>query len=253
MSYTNISDKSVRSLGVWDAYVLNLVARNCLLSSGKFSAGIENQARKLKLNHNTLRSALHRLRAKGYIADLTPDRRNKPHDYIPTPKGLELVSKNWRPKIGDQELDTKNWSPIIRDEEYSVLNTATTTHLNKSSSSTRQQVLIENDNAQNLGALDIEAQRSLAALGIRADLKQSFRSAPDLAQKHTPAEILMFHDDGTIAGNLARWREAWDAGADVRDKPALIWAKIIEGQAPPDAAKADEVQMSDWLQEVIVT
>jgi hypothetical protein len=96
-----------------------------------------------------------------------------------------------------------------------------------------QLTLIENSNAQNLGALDIKAQSHLTALGINPHLTQKFPNSPKICQEYTPAEILMFHDDtGKIADTLSEWRANWDAGIDVtqhgRYNPALMWVKIVE-------------------------
>jgi hypothetical protein len=71
-------------------------------------------------------------------------------------------------------------------------------------------------------------------LGINPHLTQPFHRAPALIKKYTPAQILISHDPtGQIAANLAQWRIARDGGAEINDTPALIWAKIVEGKAPP--------------------
>lgn len=259
MSYTNVSDKAVKKLGLRDGYALSLVARHCQMSDGLFNASVEKKSTALGLHRSLLRRALASLVKAGYIVDLTPDRRNKPHDYELTAKGEKLVAYDRPPKTGHLKQATYDGPPTVGQESTKVFkSTATTKSLNKSSSKyaseNGQMVLVENANAQALGGLDIEAQRSLSALGIRADLKQSFRTAPPLAREFTPAEVLMFHDEnGDIAGNLAAWRAAWDEGADIRDRPALIWAKIVEGQPPPHPAPADEPEMAGWLKEVAIS
>ena len=114
-------------------------------------------------------------------------------------------------------------------------NTLNTTKTNKSNTK-KQLTLIENNNLQNLGSLDIDAQGNLKALDINPDLTQPFSSAPKLLKKYTPAQILILHDpEGEIAANLELWSETWRAGKAnlVGLKPALIWCKIVEGQEPP--------------------
>lgn len=125
-----------------------------------------------------------------------------------------------------------NGPNVNRSAQY-TLNTTTT--INKNT----QLVLVENDNQQNLGTLDIEAQQLLIKLGINPNLTQPGKRAPKICKRYTPAEILMFHDsEGSFAANLCRWAEAWRRGIDVTEGgkllPALIWTKICEGQQPPD-------------------
>lgn len=102
------------------------------------------------------------------------------------------------------------------------------------STTTNQFTLLENDNTQNSGTLDTTTQAHLNVLGINPHLTQPFHRAPTLIKKYTPAQILISHDPtGQIAANLAQWRIARDGGAEINDTPALIWAKIVEGKAPP--------------------
>ncbi len=105
-----------------------------------------------------------------------------------------------------------------------------------------QLALIENGHAQNLGLLDIapQAMTDLRELSISPNALQRFASAPELAKHYSPAKILMHFDaDGTIAANLAAWADAWrddSLDLDYHGKPmsaALIWVRILEGQAPP--------------------
>lgn len=117
----------------------------------------------------------------------------------------------------------------------------TNTFTESNMSQEKQLTLIENGNAQNLGALDIQAQQQIAdlrALGINPNVTQSGRNAPTLVKERTPAEILIGYDpDKAISQNLSRWRAAHDNGADVTNaaawSEALIWTKIVELQPPP--------------------
>ena len=260
MSYTNVSDKAVRKLGLRDGYVLSLVHRHCQMKDGVFKAGKVKKAKSLKISPNLLRRALNRLLADEYILDLTPNLKHKPHEYIATPKGCDLcvgrtkVFQNGSPETGVPKRESRNRSPEMEHKEYSSKESTTTTDSINTVSSSTQAVLIENHNQQNLGALDIQAQDCLEALGIRPDLKQPFRAAPDLVKNHTPAEVLMFHDpQGDISENLGRWRAAWDDGATIADKPALIWAKIVEGQAPPQPEQREPNTWYAGEEEWIVT
>jgi hypothetical protein len=114
-----------------------------------------------------------------------------------------------------------------------------------------QLTLIEDENAQNLGALDIQPQQrldngdwkgDLDALGIDPNQKQRrTATAPAEVREFTPAQILMFKDPGRqIAANLARWRAAADTGAPMVGRngrvwePQLIWTKVVELKEPPE-------------------
>ncbi len=136
--------------------------------------------------------------------------------------------------------------------DYST--TITTTK--KTSTPKNQLVVIQDDHAQNLGALDIAAQENLSLFKIHPHLVQNFRYAPQLIKEYTPAKILMFHDhEGQIAANLARWRHAWDTGQiDLAGlAPALIWCKIVELQEPPLKLPSPESQAISQEVESILT
>jgi hypothetical protein len=133
-------------------------------------------------------------------------------------------------------------------EDNSVLSdrsTTITTTTKETSKPKNQLVVIQDDHAQNLGALDIAAQENLSLFKIRPNLTQKFHYAPQLIKEYTPAQILMFHDhEGKIAANLARWRQASDTGQiDLAGlAPALIWCKIVELQEPPLKPPSPESQ-----------
>lgn len=259
-NYTNIPDKTIRKLGLRDAFVLCLVYRHQRRREGKFTAGVDKKARSLKISPNTLRAALHRLRRDDYIHDLTPNIRNVPHDYVLTQTGLTLATENWSPKSGDQELDTKDRTPITGDEEYSPSSTPSkstkgknTKKRSSSTTATGQMTLVKEENLHNLGSLDIQEQKRLDTLGILNIKQKSSDHCPTVAQERTPAEVLMFYDEGgAIAANLERWAEAWQNKADIRDKPTLIWWKICELQPPPEPETEPE-GVPAWLKGVALT
>lgn len=101
-AFTQVFDTAIRELGFRDGVILCLVYRHCKMSKGVFSAGIKNKADNLDVDHRQLRRRLRYLVSEGYIADLTPDRKNKAHDYIVTKKGLEVLTNN-----GEYSLSAK--------------------------------------------------------------------------------------------------------------------------------------------------
>lgn len=141
-----------------------------------------------------------------------------------------LLSRPMGQHVGPSpQTDGPEIRPMGQHVGPHVLTINTTTINNEEN----QLTLIENQNAQNLGALDISAQSHLSALGINPNLTQKFPNSPKICRDHTPAEILMFYDDtGKIADTLSAWRASWGAGIDVTQggkyNPALMWVKIVE-------------------------
>lgn len=90
-TYTVVYDSAIQALGLRDGYVLCLVYRHSHMRRGVFSAGIKNKAEILELDHRQLRRALYSLKDKKLIVDLTPDRKNRPHDYGMTQAGIDLI------------------------------------------------------------------------------------------------------------------------------------------------------------------
>lgn len=257
MPYTNLPDKCIRTLGLRDAFVLCLVYRHCQMKENKFSSSIPKRSKSLGLGRNTLRRALHRLRDNGYIRDLTPDRQHEPHNYDLTTKGLKLLdSQSGSPRSGVPDQESQLETPKMGVKEYSPKSTLRKSTPTKKvavrTAATGQMTLIENHNIQNLGGLDIEAQKCLVSLGIRADIEQK-QNAPAITRGRTPAEVLMFHDENNaISKNLDRWRAAWDEKAKMPWKASLIWWKICEGQAPPEPETEPE-GVPNWLKGVALT
>jgi len=249
-----IPDQAVQELGLLDAYLLCLIRR-----SGRLQESIPTLARQTSIGRNRLRRALHRLVRTGLVANLTPTLQHRPHTYELSRRGLGLPfwdSQNRTPNSSSTTTTTTLNVENPPDQEVAVVRVPEIGVPKREPSKRKklpdeQMTLIEEDHNQNLGALDIQAQQHLARLGINANLCQRFDTAPDLIREHTPAQILMFHDaDGAIAANLARWREAWDNGALITARPALIWAKVVEGQQPPEAAAEKETEW--WRDKAII-
>lgn len=268
---TCLPDQAVQQIGLLDTFILAFVAR-----CGSLDTAIPALSTSLGIGRNRLRSALHRLVTSGHLT--ASSTTHTPRSYQLGPRAAEVglpkqeSYENARtPKIGVlNSEDSQNRSPktgVLAAAEtpqstaeaafevnpgFSDCSTTTLKYSSKfknKSSSSRQAVLIKNENAQNLGALDIEAQQDLKTLGIQPNLKQRSKTAPNLAKAHTPAEILMFHDhDGDIAANLAAWRMAWSEGADITATPALIWIRIVEGQRPPEVEEPERREAA-WLTE----
>jgi len=216
-----ISDRMVETLGVSRAYLLALLDR---FGSDHQPFNILRVAGFLRQSRGQLRRDLRWLLEHEYIVDSVPvPLSNRPHFYLLTERGEELLA----------------------GEEVKRPGGATRPAGGRQCGG-QQTALIVHDNQMNLGALDIQAHQHLSVLGIRADLRQSFRTAPDLIKRFTPAQVLMLHDPGgAIAANLALWRAAADAGVELEVRPALLWARIVEGQSPPSLPPAPKSIFGD--------
>ena len=95
-TYTRVFDNAIRKLKLRDGYVLSLVYRHCQMKRGVFSAGIRNKADDLGLDHRQLRNGLKSLASQGYIKDMTPALKGKPHDYAMTPEGVAILTNDGR-------------------------------------------------------------------------------------------------------------------------------------------------------------
>lgn len=136
--FTMVFDTAIRELGLVDGYTLSLIFRHCLMTDEIFRAGIENKASALGIGKNQLRRAIHRLAKAGLISDQTPEIKHRPHHYLLTEKGVNLITQDDRfelpkelnsiastslenlarsPKIGDLKQETQNRRPILGDEE----------------------------------------------------------------------------------------------------------------------------------------
>jgi hypothetical protein len=137
---------------------------------------------------------------------------------------IDSADRKRMQRLQEQTTDVTNLSRQ-RDQEVQIL---TTTTINNNSSSSSKPVT--NLSRQR----DANVTEVLSDLGIR-NVKTTFNSAPVLCRKYTPSEILSDHDpDGAILANLIGWSEAKGAGVNIKHKPALIWVKVVEGEAPPE-------------------
>ena len=79
--YTPVPDKLVRDYGFEVAYVWGKVWRYCQMANGSCTASHETIANRAGMSRRTLIEKLNVLIRDGYIEDLTPGLKNKPHTY----------------------------------------------------------------------------------------------------------------------------------------------------------------------------
>ena len=89
--YTLVDDKAIRELGLRVAMVLSVVLRHQRMRHRVCRASQERIAELAGVSLSTAARALRRLIADGYVVDLTPERRNAPHEILLTSEGWAIV------------------------------------------------------------------------------------------------------------------------------------------------------------------
>ena len=83
-TYTKLYDLVAAQVGTVNAIVYGVVHRHCQMRDGVCRASMRRLAALVNLDPATVLRHLHELVEAGYLEDLTPDRRNKPHIYRDT-------------------------------------------------------------------------------------------------------------------------------------------------------------------------
>jgi DnaD/phage-associated family protein len=112
--FTPCPDELVKKYSHTTALVWGKVWRYCQMKDEVCKAAIQRLADDLGLSPNTVASHIEKLERDGYVEDLTPDVRNKPHEYIDTGK-LKLKINIFMEESGTQKLSTRYSK--IGDEE----------------------------------------------------------------------------------------------------------------------------------------
>lgn len=88
--FTPLFDIVVKEVGYIAALVYGFIWRYEKLNKRRCTAAIQTIADTLGLSYSTIVRALGKLKEKNWIADLTPDRTNRPHEYQ-TKRKMEIV------------------------------------------------------------------------------------------------------------------------------------------------------------------
>ncbi len=80
-TFTPLYDFVAAPYGLVTAAVYGVVHRHCAMRDGVCHASIRRMAELVGLDRATILRHLRRLVQEGYLEDLTPDQRNKPHIY----------------------------------------------------------------------------------------------------------------------------------------------------------------------------
>ncbi len=81
-TFTMVYDAMAKKWGLVTAAVYGVVHRYCLLRDGNCYASTRRIGELIGLSHYTVQRELKFLAEMGFIEDLTPGRRNRPHVYI---------------------------------------------------------------------------------------------------------------------------------------------------------------------------
>jgi hypothetical protein len=105
--FTPLIDSVVEVYGLVTAAVLGAALRYCQMEDEVCAAAQEKIAFRLGLSRATINTHLHILVQEGFLEDLTPDARNRPHVYKDTGKANIRVVVEARVGDGVKEIDTK--------------------------------------------------------------------------------------------------------------------------------------------------
>ena len=107
-----IYDLVAKEHGLVTAAVYGVVHRHCLMREGVCRASTRRIGELIGLNHNTVQRELVLLGELGFIEDLTPGRRNRPHVYI------DWFLDNPPPRVvKDKQARDKQSPQVLPDSE----------------------------------------------------------------------------------------------------------------------------------------
>lgn len=125
--FTPMIDALTDRYGYITAAVFGKVWRYCQMKTGLCYAGIERMAEELRMNETTFRTSLKILVADGFLEDLDPGVRNRPHRYRDTGKVLVMMNAfativEFNGEAGPQNRRTKNKNgpPILGTEDPKI-------------------------------------------------------------------------------------------------------------------------------------
>lgn len=172
--YTPVPDKLVREYDFTTAYAWGKVWRYCRMANGTCTASHETIAKRAGMSRRSLIEKLNVLIEAGYIEDLTPNLKNKPHTYC-TKKGEEKILSAMQ--ISHTESDNPT-----EDNEDSTLDTEMGMRIPHSDSAENAQP--DTPTMQNLHGTYAEfAQPTMQNLHLKKDsletLQETKESSPN--------------------------------------------------------------------------
>jgi len=111
-NFTPLLDSITEKHGIYRASVFGRIYRYCQMSTGTCTASLERIAEKLGISYKTVQRHVKALVTDGYLEDLTPKLKNRPHQYRDTGKaGVKVTAEAFdngyeTPDVGDTEPQT---------------------------------------------------------------------------------------------------------------------------------------------------
>ncbi len=113
--FTPVIDIMVKEIGLMPALIYGRVWRFCRMEDGVCTASLDTIAGYIGVSRKTVERHIKTLCDGGYLRDMTPDRRHKPHEYADTGKAkiMGLIAATGEtesptPEIGKTESPTKS-------------------------------------------------------------------------------------------------------------------------------------------------
>lgn len=123
--WTPVIDNLVKEFGAITALVFGVVWRHCQMRNGVCTASQERLAELVGLSRQSINSHLAKLVDGGYLRDLTPEYRNRPHVYKDTGKASIIINIDAKIDSSVKEIDS-----TVKEIDSSVKEIDTNTLVN---------------------------------------------------------------------------------------------------------------------------
>jgi DNA-binding Lrp family transcriptional regulator len=219
--FTPVIDALVDELGLVTAAVFGAVWRYCQMQSSVCTASQDKIAERLRLERRTVMRHIKTLVEHGYLRDLTPELKNRPHTYMDT---------------GKAGLRSRLWAEVKRGvtlNDSTGIESDTTVTL----SDPKIQIKKHTDDddgqpaAQPLAPDQSEALWALRFVGLDDDAAQS------LARTHNP--------DAVRGWCCIAWTRHGPNG--VTNMAGFVRSKLDDGAVTPDVAPAQMHEFMKWV------
>lgn len=251
--FTPVPDKLVREYDFTTAYVWGKVWRYCQMQSGACTASHETIAKRAGMSRRTLIEKLNILIQDGYIEDLTPNLKNKPHTYC-TKKGEAKITSTMQISHTESDILMETPNPDASESHLGMRN------LHNDNADNAQS---DNPTMQNLHSESAKGAQSAKTTMQNLHLKKQESPNPESnptkeSKRETPAPIPKKQREITIPAFKvfveiteyhainAHWRS--EMARIVGDKPDDLefWRRVIIGWTGKYPSKHNVEGMLDF-------
>lgn len=154
--WTPVIDNIVYEYGTITALVFGVVWRHCQMRNGVCSASQDRLAKHVGLSRQSINTHINKLVEGGYLRDLTPELKNRPHVYQDTGKasvtvnidatvnGSDSTIKDIDSTIKEVDSNTLSNTQLVDDKKSNSSATATTFQPRKNGSAGRKYKTLTN-------------------------------------------------------------------------------------------------------------